>query len=707
MRAWWRSILSKDRSRARQIDDIRRLQGVYSQLGDDALDATGRGVSRKAEWLAVVAVVASRVLGVDMFDAQFHGALALTDGQVVEMQTGEGKTLAAVPAVAWYARSGPHVHVLTVNDYLARRDAEWMRPIYDRLGVSVGVVQQDMSPAERRAAYCRDVTYATANEVGFDYLRDQLVRRPGDQVLEPFGTAVVDEADSILIDEARIPLVIAGGRDAPSDDAARADAAIRGLAADRHFTVDGAARTVALTPGGIGAVEQALGGASLFDAERVAMYSAVQDALHAHAVLRRDVDYVLHNREVLTVDEYRGRIVRERRWPAGLQTALELKEGLAPKRQGRILGSVTTENLIGLYPTVCGMTGTAVTQAEELRSVYGLDVTVIAPNRPVVRMDLPDRVFETKAEKERAAAEEIRLVHASGRPVLVGTASVEESERLSAHIGDLSHDVLNARHEETEAAIVAGAGHRGAVTISTNMAGRGVDIVLGPGVAELGGLCVIGMNRHESRRIDNQLRGRAGRQGNPGSSQFFVSRQDPLMMRYAADDADLRSSLNSAQRIAEGHTLDVRLFLRRYETLLERQRLAMVRRRRDVLVGHQPERQRLVTLSAIDELWSDYLAAATECRSNTVWVSLGAGNPFGTYLKQLDTMFWNLDQAIEEEVSTRLAQPSSLDAEDRHGGETWTYLTVDEPFGAMTERIIRGLRRTVARGRIGEDRGGC
>jgi preprotein translocase subunit SecA len=406
---------------------------------------------------------------------------------------------------------------------------------------------------------------------------------------------------------------------------------------------------------------------------------------------------------VLTVDEYRGRIVRERRWPAGLQTALELKEGLAPKRQRRILGSVTTENLIGLYPTVCGMTGTAVTQAEELQSVYGLGVAVIAPNRPVVRVDFPDRVFETKAEKERAVVAEIRLVHASGWPVLVGTASVEESERLSARIGDLPHDVLNARHEETEAAIIAGAGHRGAVTISTNMAGRGVDIALGPGVAELGGLCVIGMNRHESRRIDNQLRGRAGWQGNPGSSQFFVSREDPLLLRYASGhaDADLRSSLDAAQRIAKGHTLDMRLFLRRYETVLESQRLAMLRHRQEVLDGAQSEWERLLTLSVIDELWSDFLAAATECRGNTVWVSLGAGNPFGTYLKQLDTMFWNLNQAIEEEVKMRLAQPRSADVQDRHGGETWTYLTVDEPFGAMTARIMVGLRRTVERRRAG------
>jgi preprotein translocase subunit SecA len=705
MRAWWRSILSADRSRDRQIDDIRRFQDEYAQLGDEALNAAGRSRSSKAEVFAVVAVVASRVLGLDMFDAQLHGALALTDGQVVEMQTGEGKTLAAVPAVVWHVRSGQRVHVLLVNDYLARRDAEWMGQIYERLGVSVGVVQQDMSQEARRSAYRRDVTYATANEVGFDYLRDQLARRPGDQVLQPFSAAVVDEADSILIDEARLPLVIAGGGAVSPDDAHRADAAVRGLTAQTHFAVEPRARTVALTPVGVRAVERAVGCTNLFDAHRIALYSAVQDALHAHVVLQRDVDYVLHNDAVLTIDEFKGRIARERRWPAGLQTALELKEEVTPKPQGRVLGSVTMENLVGMYPTVCGMTGTAATQTEELQSVYGLGVTVIAPNRPVLRIDLPDRVFETRAEKERAVAEEIRRVHASGRPVLVGTASVEESERLSAKIGDLSHDVLNARHEESEAAIIAGAGDRGAVTISTNMAGRGVDIALGPGVIELGGLCVVGMNRHESRRIDNQLRGRAGRQGDPGSSQFFVSREDPLMVRYAEQDTDVdagfRFSPDTVQRIAEGHTLDVRLFLRRYESVLESQRLAILARRREALHGAQSERERLVILSVIDDHWSDYLAAAVECRSDTVWVSLGAGNPFGTYLKQLDTMFWQLNEAIETEVAMRLAQPAVGGVSDAQRGETWTYLTVDEPFGAMTERVMRGLLRTVTRTRNG------
>jgi preprotein translocase subunit SecA len=701
MRAWWRSVPSKDRARERQVDAIRGLQSQYAELDDDSLDATGRRVSRTTELFAVVAVVASRVLGLDMFDAQLVGALALADGQVVEMQTGEGKTLAAVPAAAWYARSGQPVHVLTVNDYLARRDAEWMGQIYSRLGLSVGTVQQDMSAAERRSAYSRDVTYATVHEVGFDYLRDQLVRQPEDEVLPTLGAAVVDEADSVLIDEARMPLVIAGGRDAQPGDAARADVAVRGLTCDTHLTLDRRARTVALTASGVSVLERALGCRSLFDEDRIALHTAVQDALQAHAMLQRDVDYVVQDGALLTVDEYRGRVVRDRRWPAGLQTALELKERLSPNPQGQILGSITTENFIGLYPTVCGMTGTAATQAEEFESVYGLGVSVIAPHRPVVRVDLPDRVFATKAEKEQAVATEVRLLHARGRPVLVGTASVEESERLSVSLRNVPHDVLNARHEGTEATIIAGAGRRGALTISTNMAGRGVDIALEHGVAALGGLCVIGTNRSESRRIDNQLRGRAGRQGEPGSSQFFVSREDPLFLKYATEDLGHRVSLDAVQRMAEGHTLDLRLFLRRYETVLEGQRLAMLARRRECVHSRRSEPERLLTLSVIDEFWSDYLSAATACRTDTVWVSLGAGNPFANYLKQLDTMFSELGRGIDEAIERRLAQPGADAASERGRGETWTYLTVDEPFGEMTVRVMSGLRRELGRRRAG------
>ena len=702
--AWWRGLFATKPSAADPtVDDVNRFRAQYLELGEDGLKVASREATSLPEVIAVTAVVAARVLGLHMFDVQLRGALALADGRIAEMQTGEGKTLAAVPAVVWYARAGDGVHVLTANDYLARRDADWMRGIYSWFGLSVGVIQQGMEPPARHAAYRCDVTYATANEVGFDYLRDRLALSPDEQVQRAFATAVVDEADSILIDEARIPLVIAGGAaDAPGP-AARADRVVRTLARGLHFTVEPPGRNVSLTPAGVEHVERTLNRRNLFESENFPLLTAVQDALHAHVLLRKDVDYVVQDGAVVSVDEFKGRTVQERRWPAGLQTALELKEGVTPRRQGRVLGSITIQNLIALYPAVCGMTGTAATQAEEFREIYELEVETIPTNRPVVRVDEPDSVFPTKAEKEAAVIGEISRLHATGRPVLVGTASVEESERLSRALGLMTttavrHHVLNARNEEAEAAIIAKAGTKGAVTVSTNMAGRGVDIQLGPGVEELGGLHVIGTNRHESRRIDNQLRGRAGRQGDPGSSRFFVSYQDPLMVKYGADDPRVAHTPDSIQRAAEGQNLDIRLFLRRYESVLEGQRLALQQRRQDVLTGAQPcgsDTERLVTLTTIDELWSDFLAAVAELRAGTVWISLGGGNPMGDFLRRLHAMFEELQRTIDEEIAARLSSGEPVAADWRERGATWTYLTTDEPFGTMTERAMRGLVRMV------------
>jgi preprotein translocase subunit SecA len=642
--------------------------------------------------VAVTAVVASRVLGLHMFDPQLEGALAMAHGRIVEMQTGEGKTLAAVPAVAWYARSGGGVHVLTANDYLARRDAEWMGETYRWLGLSVASVTQDTTAEERRSAYRCDVTYASANELGFDYLRDGLALHPDEQVLRPFAAAVIDEADSILLDEARIPLVIAGGTMEPSAAAVDADRVVRHLVPHAHFTSDQMARNVALTPRGVAEVERLLPCGNLYDPGHLSVMTAVQDALHAHRLLHRDVDYLVKDSMVLSIDELKGRVVRDRRWPAGLQTALELKEGVTRHRQGRVLGSITMENLIGLYPAVCGMTGTAAAQATEFRELYGLEVAMVAPNRPVIRRDDSDRGFATRAEKEDAVLDEIRRRHQSGQPVLVGTSSVEESERLSALLRDVPHEVLNARNEETEAAIVARAGEAGAVTISTNMAGRGVDIRLGADVAGLGGLHVIGTNRHESSRIDRQLRGRAGRQGDPGSSQFFVSLQDPLFIKYADGPGPSLSSCDHLQRVAEGQSLGCRLFLRTYETVVEGQRQRIADRRQQVLTGPSAsELDRLVTLDTIDELWSDYLAVVSELRASTIWVSLGGGNPFREYLRTVHEMFQELTRTIDEEITIRLERAATHGIEPRQRGATWTYLTTDEPFGTMTERLMRRL----------------
>jgi preprotein translocase subunit SecA len=700
MGTWWRGLFAQrepdDPSAEPAIADVSRFRDLYARLDDNELKSANSGATSLPEVVAVTAVVAARVLGLHMFDVQLQGALALAGGSIAEMQTGEGKTLAAVPAVVWFARQGEGVHVLTANDYLARRDADWMRGIYTWFGLSVGVIQQGMPPDERQAAYRCDVTYATANEVGFDYLRDRIALSPEEQVHRSFATAVVDEADSILIDEARIPLVIAGGAGDATGPALRADKVVRGLAPSVHFTVEGAGRNVSLTAAGIERVERAFNRRNLFESENFPLLTAVQDALHAHALLRKDVDYVVQDGTVVSIDEFKGRGVPDRRWPAGLQTAIEVKEGVALKRQGRVLGSITIQNLIAMYPTVCGMTGTAATQADEFREIYQLEVEIIPTNRPVVRRDESDVVFPTKAEKEAALVGEIARVHGTGRPVLVGTASVEESERISRRLEGVPHHVLNARNEEAEAAIIARAGMRDAVTISTNMAGRGVDIQLGPGVAELGGLHVIGTNRHESRRIDNQLRGRAGRQGDPGSSQFFVSYEDPLMVKFGASDSRLAHTPDSIQRTAEGQSLDIRLFLRKYESALEGQRLALQERRQAVLTAAEStDTERLITLTTIDDLWSDYLAAVAELRAGTVWISLGGGNPTGDFIIRLHAMFEEFQRTIGEEIAVRLAaaKPASGAGTDR--GATWTYLTTDEPFGSMTERAMRGLVRMV------------
>jgi preprotein translocase subunit SecA len=690
MRSWWRALSRRGQLSAPTVPDVNRLRAEYVQLDDAALDRAASRASTLPEVVAVTVVIASRVLGLDMFDEQIQGALDLAAGHVIEMQTGEGKTLAAVPAVAWLAREHAGVHVLTANDYLARRDAEWMGGIYKRLGLSVAWIGQTSNPAERRAAYRADVTYATANEVGFDYLRDGLALSRDEQVLRPFASAVIDEADSILIDEARTPLVIAGGAGRERDVAIEADRVVLELAPGRHLRVERHARNVSLTPEGVTYVERGLGVGNLYDPEQLAWLAAVQDALHAHVLLRRDVDYVVANDAIVAVDEFKGRVVHDRRWPAGLQTAIEVKEHVRRNLQGRVLASITIEHLVALYPRLCGMTGTAAVQAREFREIYGLDVTVIPTHRPVVREDREDELYASKAAKELALRAEIRAVHATGRPVLVGTSSVEESERLSRGLPDVPHRVLNARHEAAEAAIVARAGERGAVTISTNMAGRGVDIRLGEGVAALGGLHVIGTNRHDSRRIDHQLRGRAGRQGDPGSSRFFVSREDPLVLKYGEGDAGLTT--DQLQRIAEGQNLDIRLFLRKYETVIEGQRLSMLARREALLDdGTTAQADRAVRLLTIDDVWADYLEAVAELRSGTAWISLGYGNPFGHYLTQIHAMFVGLDGTIAAETARRLADAAAGKAVARQRGATWTYLTTDEPFGTMTERIVRNL----------------
>jgi preprotein translocase subunit SecA len=681
-----------DRDRAR-IHHINVLRKEFARYDDARLRAAAGEANDQLQFFALAAAAAERVLGQEMYDVQLQGALALSRGAIAEMQTGEGKTLAAVPAIAWFAREKLGVHVMTVNDYLARRDAAWMGDVYRLLGFSVAHIQQEMGAAERQAAYRADITYATPNEIGFDYLRDRLALDLASQVHRPFAAAVIDEADSILIDEARVPLVIAGGADEDGGLAIAADRIARAFRPGEHYTIDTGAHNAALTDAGIRAVESALRCGNLFEDRNLRAHSAVQDALHAHALVHRDIDYVVKDGAIEMVDEFKGRIAQDRRWPAGLHTAIEAKEGVAAKAQGMILGQITLQNLIGMYPKVCGMTGTASTQSLELTKVYSLKVETIPTNRPVIRVDYPDMLFATKAEKEQAVLEEVRRAHSTGQPVLVGTASVAESERLSALLPDVPHEVLNARNDEREAAIVARAGERGAITISTNMAGRGTDIRLGDGVARLGGLYVIGANKHESRRIDNQLRGRAGRQGDPGCSRFFVSLEDDLIVKYRDILPRYRDDPATIQRLVEGQHLNTRTFLHGYEVPIEGQRAKIHQYRHEVLESDMPDRERRITLRAIDDLWADHLAQVADYRSGVQWVTWSGRDPHRAYLLKVHEWFGELEAALPGEIARRIDAPGD---EFARRGAVWTYLTTDEPFPMFLQKLARSIRDGIA-----------
>ena len=475
------------------------------------------------------------------FDVQVMAAIALHQGKLAQLATGEGKTLVAVMPAALHALAGRGVHVLTANDYLARRDAAWMGAAYRFLGLTAASVTAPLDRADRQAAYAADITYVTAKEAGFDFLRDHTVTDPSHVVQRPFHYAIVDEADFILIDEARVPLVIAGETAAPPVPYQRIAAAVRALTPGTDFRIDEHERNVTLTDAGFRHAQALLGCGPLHDPAQQLTLAAIHVALHAEALLVRDRDYIVRAGRIEIVDEFTGRVADNRRWPHGIQPAVEAKEGVEVRPEGAVLGSIPIQHFVRLWPRLAGMTATAVPAAGEFREFYGLTTVVFPPHRPCRRVDEPDVVFTHRDAKVRALAAEIARVQASGRPVLVGTASVAESEALvrALRARRVKCHVLNARHDAREAAIIARAGMPGAVTISTNMAGRGTDIVLGGGdpalrerVAALGGLYVIGTNRHESRRVDDQLRGRAGRQGDPGSSRFFISLEDDLISRY-------------------------------------------------------------------------------------------------------------------------------------------------------------------------------
>ncbi|KYD23479.1 preprotein translocase subunit SecA [Geobacillus sp. NFOSA3] len=555
------------------------------------------------EAFAVVREGAKRVLGLYPYKVQIMGGIVLHEGNIAEMKTGEGKTLTATMPVYLNALTGKGVHVVTVNEYLATRDATEMGKLYEFLGLTIGLNLSGMSREEKQAAYNADITYGTNNEFGFDYLRDNMVLYKEHIVQRPLHYAIIDEVDSILIDEARTPLIISGTAQKSTALYIQANAFVRTLKKDVDYTYDEKTKSVQLTEEGITKAEKAFGIDNLFDLKHVTLNHHINLALRAHVTMHRDVDYVVEDGKVVIVDQFTGRLMRGRRYSDGLHQAIEAKEGLEIQNESMTLATITFQNYFRMYEKLAGMTGTAKTEEEEFRNIYNMQVVVIPTNKPVIREDRPDLIFRTMEGKFRAVVEDIAQRHAKGQPVLVGTVSIETSELLSNMLKKrgIPHNVLNAKNHAKEAEIIAQAGQKGAVTIATNMAGRGTDIKLGEGVKELGGLAVIGTERHESRRIDNQLRGRAGRQGDPGVSQFYLSLEDELMRRFGSeslmsmmdrlgmDDSQpiqskmVTKAVESAQKRVEGNNFDARKQLLQYDDVLREQREIIYRQRYEVL----------------------------------------------------------------------------------------------------------------------------
>ena len=573
------------------------------------------------EAFAVVREASRRVLGMRHFDVQLIGGIVLHRGSIAEMCTGEGKTLVATAPVYLNALEGKGVHVITVNDYLAKRDSEWMGQVYKFLGLSVGLIVHDLDFQQRKIAYNSDITYGTNNEFGFDYLRDNMVTSLDQMVQRPLHYCLIDEVDSILIDEARTPLIISGPGQKSTDNYYVMAKLVPHLKKDEDYTIDEKQKTVAPTEAGVAKMEKMLHVENLYDAENLELNHLFVQALRAQTMMQRDKDYVVKDGEVVIVDEFTGRLMYGRRYSDGLHQAIEAKEGLEVQRESQTLATITFQNYFRMYDKLAGMTGTAKTEEQEFIKIYGLPVIQIPTNKPIQRKDLPDVVFKTKRGKYRAVVKEVERRHATGQPILIGTTSIEQSEELS-HMLDaakIPHSVLNAKYHEKEAAIVALAGQKGAVTIATNMAGRGTDIQLGDGVAELGGLAIIGTERHESRRIDNQLRGRAGRQGDPGSSQFFLSLEDDLLRIFGGDnikkfmekmglDEDepinsrmVSNAIQKAQKRVEARNFDIRKYVLEYDDVMNQQRKVVYEQRRRILEGENMKDQVLRMVDTIIE----------------------------------------------------------------------------------------------------------
>ena len=706
------------------------------------------------QFLAIAREAAERSTGLRPFDVQLLGALRMLAGDVIEMATGEGKTLSGAIAAAGYALAGRNVHVVTINDYLARRDAEWMSPLIEAMGLTVGWITADSTREERKAAYRCSVTYASVNEIGFDVLRDQLVTDVEDLVSPNPDVTLIDEADSVLVDEALVPLVLAGTthRETPTLEIVRL---VGELNPGEDYATDADNRNVHLTEAGAQKLERSLGGIDLYSEEHVGTtLTEVNVALHAHVLLQRDVHYIVRDGAVQLINASRGRIASLQRWPDGLQAAVEVKEGIETTETGEVLDTITVQALINRYPTVCGMTGTALAAGEQLRQFYSLGVSPIPPNTPNVRVDEPDRVYITAGAKNEGIVDHITEVHATGQPILVGTQDVAESEDLHAHLlrRGVPAVVLNAKNDEEEARVIAEAGKLGAVTVSTQMAGRGTDIRLGgsdaaddseekKAVADLGGLHVIGTGRHRTERLDNQLRGRTGRQGDPGSSVFFSSWEDDVVAAHLdagklpseCDETGRITSpkatalLDHAQRVAEGRLLDVHANTWRYNQLIAQQRSIIVERRntllstpaaREELQELSPDRYaelaesvsedelericRGIMLYHLDRGWADHLAYLSDIRESIHLRALGRQNPLDEFHRLAVDGFAHLAaDAIEASQQTfetanvledepgldlsKLARPTS----------TWTYMVHDNPMrdDSMSALSLPGVFR--------------
>jgi preprotein translocase subunit SecA len=598
------------------VDRINALEPKMQGLTDDKLVGMTRQFKERLaagetlddllpEAFAVVREGSRRVLGMRHFDVQLIGGMCLHDGRIAEMRTGEGKTLVATLPVYLNALTGKGVHMVTVNDYLAKRDSEWMGRLYRFLGLSVGLIAHDMDFPERKFAYGCDVTFGTNNEFGFDYLRDNMVIDERQMVQRPLHYAIVDEVDSILIDEARTPLIISGPGQKSTDIYVKMAHAVATLKEGTDYKVDEKQKTISPADSAVPKIEKLIGVQNLYAPENIEYSHCFMAALRAKALMKRDRDYIVKDGEVVIVDEFTGRVMPGRRFSDGLHQAIEAKEGVKVQRESQTLATITFQNYFRMYDKLAGMTGTAKTEEDEFLKIYNLPVIVVPTNKPVRRIDYPDVIYKTKRAKYKAVGQAVSEIHAKGQPTLIGTTSITQSEELSdilKHLG-IPHNVLNAKNHEKEAQIIADAGQKGAVTIATNMAGRGTDIKLGEGVAELGGLFIIGTERHESRRIDNQLRGRAGRQGDPGASRFFLSLEDDLLRLFASDritkimdklgmEEDepiehkiITNSIEHAQKKVEARNFDIRKHVLEYDDVMNQQREVMYGERRKILMG--------------------------------------------------------------------------------------------------------------------------